>query len=192
MSNDEQVPQYIQEKLADEFGTPPEVLKRSNGPQGTGRSRHKRNPLNRVTVVERVHHQVVGDDTTSVVASYSRYLKTDEPAYKSRVLQIGEEWQTIPTGDINKGNVSVFIIQNVTGQQLQVIPSQEEQERIDNAIIEVGKRVILPDDQIDVITDIAHILPGEHVHMDPSASVEMYFMRCLSGVADYKIHVIPK
>lgn len=192
-NHSDQVPEYIQEKLKRDFDTPEELivvkdppkLEEPNGPA------KKRGPLNRVTVVEHVHHQVEGDDTNFVTAKYYRILKTDMAAYKEPNAKIGKDWEPIYTGRIKPADVGVFVILNTTGNNRQVILSQEEQAAIDAAVIQIGKRVVIPDKGVDVITDIVDIPPNRHAHIDPSSSADLYFIRCLKGTAKFTIFVVP-
>lgn len=97
------------------------------------------------------YHEHKGEDAVVAEVVYSAMLETldVEPQAKRR-LKAKPEWTRLPIGDMEAASVGMIIIQNVCGQNLQVLPTPEEKEefekqvfRIRQAGVEGGLEIII-------------------------------------------------
>jgi hypothetical protein len=140
-------------------------------------------PINdRITVVERVYHQIIGEQATSVESRYSFDLETTEQPYK-RIGSIGDqEWEPLDFGWLGT-NVGLILLSNEEGKYLQTNPTEEEQ-------AETAQRVIEVSFQAGESSWIVPPRQSMRVMLSPYRSC-LPLIRCRKGRARYVLHAFP-
>lgn len=136
-------------------------------------------PKDRTTVILQVHHQSEG--IVSAGASFDELLETRHDAYARRT-SVGEEWQPLDFGWIPANDVGRIVIENLTGRNLQVNPTEAER-------VEMRQQVL------QVVHDgdsCPFLIPPRGVDAYVSATPAKLRIRSQLGVTRYKITVVPR
>jgi hypothetical protein len=120
-----------------------------------------------LTVVEKVYYRTGNEDPTEIDTRYSRTLSNAEQVYERR-LTVGQEWQAIPTGWINR--CAMLIVKNLEGTN-----------EADNKAVELGYGKI----------SLFEIIPRESFRCTPKIGLERLFIRCIGGKAKVRVYLIP-
>lgn len=134
----------------------------------------------RIVVVEKIYHQLQGEQPIGCEHQYSQELRTDEQPYERRCVAT-EEWQPLDCGWLE--DVSMLHIVNEEGQFKQVNPTDEERAEAAKKILEVGH--YLPHECSDWL-----ILPGQSMRGCPMTAGQLH-IRCRSGKACYRLRFYP-
>ncbi len=134
---------------------------------------------NRITVVETVYHQVMGDQPDCLESRFTREVESQEQPYR-RNCKVGEEWQALDTGWLDE--VSMLVIRNEEGTNLQVHPTEEQK-------ADLAKKVLLLS-STDSSTNWL-ILPGESFRGVPS-TVKNLEVRSQSGTIRFILYATPR
>lgn len=139
----------------------------------------------RLTVIETVAHQQVGQAPFSLGVPYQRWLESQEERY-SRTLKVGEEWTPLDCGWVKEA--SLLLIRNEEGSYRTRNPTEEEKAVTAAKVLEVAAWLgedILVMETLDVVG------PQESIRRIP-ARLDNLMIRCRSGVARYRILVVPR
>jgi len=135
---------------------------------------------NRMTVVERVHHQIPGSEPGSVESTFSRELESDEQPYL-RFAKAAEDWQPLDLGWVEQ--VGMLCISNDEGRNLSVVPTDDEKAETAKKILEITYNVNGEECWI--------VLPKESMRANPSHPKNL-FIRSQHGTVRITIYVIPR
>lgn len=133
----------------------------------------------RLTVVEQVYHQPADEQPDGFESKFSCELHDREQVYQRRT-RVGEERKPVDLGWLNR--VSMLVISNETGKNLQVQPSKEEKKEMDEKVLEVS---------FDGCEHGWLILPGHTMRAKPS-DISSLRIRCLKGATKYSVVAIPE
>lgn len=151
----------------------------------------------RVSVVESVYYQAVGEQPTPYLHKFSRTLASDEQPYQRRV-KVGELWAPLDTGWITQPGM--LILAN-PAHIFQRQPSAEELLTASANVIEVG---VAPQEPEPITTRtqwseprpgarvivFSLIRPGESVRLSPPNKAQ-FFVRCLASEIKAVITALP-
>lgn len=133
----------------------------------------------RLTVIEKVYHQLPGEQPTATEHQFVRQLRSDEQPF-SRKFKVPREWKPLDLGWIECAGM--LTIRNEEGRHPVVIPTHEQRADIDLRVIEVA---------FDEGAEPALVvLPGESCRFHP-ARLRDVRVRCLHGMATATIHLNP-
>ena len=137
----------------------------------------------RITVVEKVYHQSVGEQPTQADVVFVRNLLTKEQPYV-RHVKVGENWTPVDYGWLN--SVSFVVIQNDEGKFV-VVPTPEELATVMARVVDVSFKESVGHGSLQ-------IPPGESLRCSPSddTSTKALCLRCRSGVAQVTITAYPE
>jgi hypothetical protein len=135
----------------------------------------------RMTVVEKVYYQQVGDSPTSFEFSFSRDLTSHEQVYR-RQCKAERDWEPLDYGWIKE--VGTILIQNEEGKRLFVNPTEEEKADTASRIIEVSCICGLE------IPSGWLVYPGE-TFRGSTECLGRVRIRCREGTAVFTVIVIP-
>lgn len=92
----------------------------------------------RITLVFALNYEHRPDDAITVGKPAHLFLKgtEDQPEVNKR-YKLNQEWQKIRLGDLDFNNVSVIVIENITGQGALTKRTKEEEADIQNRVVEV-------------------------------------------------------
>lgn len=137
----------------------------------------RRIPKPRVVVVGHVYHQNIGEQPKNVESRFVRLLDSDDQPIIRRRFTVGESWQKIDFGWIQKPGM--LVIENLEGRFIQTIPAPDEIKEASKKVLEISNENSLP---------IFLIPAGEDMRGMPGADL---YIRCQSGTAKYSISVMP-
>lgn|SRR3990167_2004418 len=133
----------------------------------------------RLSVVETVYHQVLGEQPTHISSRYCHNLSTNEQPYIRRVT-VGSSWEKLDTGWL-KDRVSWIHIQNEEGRNPTVNPTEEQRKELESLSILISLEYV----------SFARISPRESLRFQPSSPSEL-FIRCESSSARCTITAYPE
>lgn len=135
---------------------------------------------NRLTVVEKVYHQVMGEGATDMVDNrFYRELKTEEQVYQ-RKLKATEEWQKLDCGWITE--CGMLAIKNEEGLFHNTLPTPEERAEVATHVLELG---------IGAQEASWQVLPQESMRGCPM-SLQSIYVRCRHGTAKFTLTLFPE
>jgi hypothetical protein len=142
---------------------------------------------NRLTVVERIYHQIPGEQPTLIDYRHSKLLESDESPYIRHNLKLTEEWTLLDKGWI-EGDVSSIVLSNEEGKSTQVNPTEEEVAALKKKIVEIA--FVLG--EIGNFPSKSHqeIPPSEQLRIFPSTGVQI-FLRSRCGISKASVTVYP-
>lgn len=144
----------------------------------------------RLTVVQHVYHQQVGEQPKGPVPSrWSRWLDEDEEAY-TRTVKVNQEWQPLELGH-TKGCSHLTLV-NVLKRLPGLRPTKDEIEEFTSRVLEVGIALSIPHagETVTGVHEIAEIPVGEDLRLSP-LNLDNYRIRCRSGEGKYSIFLVP-
>ncbi len=129
-------------------------------------------------VAEEVVHKPLSSDPPTVTTSrYSVELQsTEQPYYRTHVIE--EEWKPLDYGWLKGLPIRQIYIHNRAGVQLQVIPTEEEQEYIAKQRLLIG---ILPQGA-ETPLPVLSLSPGETMRVQPLAESPLYLRSALGSI----------
>ena len=133
----------------------------------------------RLTVVCSVYHQPFGEQPQAFESRFSRALRSNEQPYDHR-LTVGSEWVPLDCGWIH--DAGMLLLFNEAGRNLRQYPSEEEQQRLAEQVIEL-RYINQPDGWL--------IPPGESLRAYPAASDRLE-IRCRGEAALIRIVAVPR
>lgn len=141
----------------------------------------------RLTVVEHVYHESIADGRKPFewTHRFSRPLATRDQVYERGPQSVGEEWEPLDCGWL-ADNAGMLMIENREGQNLQYIPSAEEQAEIDSRVLELGCRT-----RSDYPLEPLWLIPPKETNRGMPATTEGLMIRCQNGRARFVVCVIP-
>lgn len=146
------------------------------------------NPKNRITVVESIYHTEFGQNPSMIDARYSRELDSDEQLYQRR-LTATEEWSRLDTGWIEEAGL--MVIKNLTGEFLQISPSEEEKEETKKKILELS--YLVGANPFDSLSEgLNWLIPPKETMKAVPSSVKTLFIRSQFGEIKYNLYLFPK
>ncbi len=134
----------------------------------------------RLTVVEMVAYQQVGEEASQFDSRYSLACKTSDQVW-DRKLTVGEEWQPLITKHCWVENPGMVIISNCAGSFTQVQPTEKEQAVEDAKILSVACDGY----------GICYIPPQGNMRFWPN-HLSSLSICCRAGETKYNITVIPE
>lgn len=137
----------------------------------------------RVTVVERVYHQLPYKEAHQVEARFSRNLESKK-RHHTEYLEATEEWQPLPCGHL-QDDVGMLVLHNDAETTPGVIPSPEDLDELAKRVIEVS--YACPSDSYNCWL----VPPGESMRGMPSHATQLFY-RCQHGTAEATLTLIPK
>lgn len=140
-------------------------------------------PPARLVVIETVYHQAHGQEPTSSLTKYVRFLGTDEEPYRKR-FDVGPEWVQLPKTWI-EGTPSCLVIKNEGLPPAEVRETPAEKAVRAAVVIELG--IAVSCHGAGYVAQVATIRPGESARFEP-ASVPSLRVRCANGPV--KAHVV--
>lgn len=139
----------------------------------------------RVTVTERVLHQVPGEQPTAPPASrFYRWLKTETQAVR-RVIKVGQEWKHLDLGCLDGAECGMIVIANTVKRLPSKVPTKEEIAELEARIVDVG---LMTEHGVE---EFAWISPGEDMRLNPK-QLSRFVVRCRSGEAKVAYFPIPE
>ena len=128
----------------------------------------------RIVVKETVYFQQSGSPAISVSSGFTRHLTSDEVPYQRPKIKVGEAWQKIETGWLEKA--STIVIEN-PHEHRKTIPTPAEVEAAKARVLEIGV------DYGEGPPLVAQCCPpGESVRINPPHSnASALRMRCVGG-----------
>jgi len=132
----------------------------------------------RITVIDRVYHQRLGEEAQEFPCTFSRELETTEQPY-TRQLVATEEWKPLDHGWIER--VGMLIVVNQEGRFLQTNPSKEQKDEAAKKILEL---------QYEGSAWSWLIPPGESFRGMPG-DITNLLIRSRSGTIKFTVHVLP-
>lgn len=136
----------------------------------------------RLTVVDVVYHQGLGDQPTSVESRFGRWLNTDEQPYH-RKIKVTTDWMPLDLGWLGT-QISMLVLMNEEGRHFQVYPTPKERALIEERIVEIGIEVH------DHVEECWLIPPGESIRAQPVAPDRLR-VRCRRGEARCVLTLFP-
>lgn len=136
----------------------------------------------RVTVLDKVYHQVHGSNPEAIECKFSCDLETTEQLYK-RHLQVTEEWQSLDCGWL-KDKVGMLVIHNSEGRFLTVNPTTEQQNAVSKKVVEVAYS-----SRVDQGCWL--VPPGQSMRGCPSRADDL-MLRSQSGNIEITLYLLPK
>lgn len=143
----------------------------------------------RLSVVEYVYHQQLGQSPKAIEHRWCRNLESDEQQYV-RVFQATEEWKNLDTGFL-EDNVGHLILVNEEGQSPSVQLSPEEKQEVAARKVELGLRLTMPESLEQWVVPFATVVPGESCRLTPS-NIGNYCIRALAGNPRCTLTLIPR
>jgi len=136
---------------------------------------------NRVTVVEQVYHQIVGQEPVPFESRYSYELQSDEQAYH-RSCKAAEQFEAIDLGWLTNQE-GMLVIRNEEGRNLTKKLSPEEQAEL------AQKQLLLG---LPAVPDSCWVIaPGETIKGTP-VSVQKLSIRATKGVVRFSLLILPR
>lgn len=153
----------------------------------------------RVTVAGSVYHQIPGETPLQADIRYARWLDSDQDPYSRTRMPVGEQWQPIESGWIEKPGM---IIVTNRRDQPGMTPTATEREAAEARVIEVGIVVDLNrsaaqrtmhDPRVPVVVVPLFVIRlGESQQWTPApGSMPAYRLRCVAGEAKASVVVLP-
>lgn len=140
-------------------------------------------PRQRIVVKETVYWQSRGSKPQSVSTSFVRSNETDQVLYSHPNLKVGEEWQSLNTGWLDKPGM--LVIENLP-EVRRTVPTPEEVKTARARIVEVA--VSGAEDHIPS----CHVPVGESYRFTPPfGDVSKFRIRCLSGETKVNVTAFP-
>lgn len=133
----------------------------------------------RLTVIEKVYHQLPGEQPTVAEHQFVRQLLSDEQPF-ARKFKVPHDWKVLDLGWIERAGM--LVLRNEEGRHPVVVPTPKERAEIDRRVIEVA---------FDEGADPALVvLPGESCRFHPIRLRDVR-VRCPAGMASATIHLNP-
>lgn len=153
-------------------------------------------PRDRLTVVEKVYHQQVGEQPIQIERSFERKLATQDSAYTGKPRRlVSSNWEPIDIGWLSQGAGS-FYLTNEEGKGLQRKPTPEEEAAIADRVIEVcftdSDGVPTGTDADGKPTGMSFLVPPGEAFRGTPSDVSRLRIRCRSEQAKYSIWVFPR
>lgn len=144
----------------------------------------------RITVQCSAHFEQVGEAPTSVHCAYSALLPQAGEQVYIRRAKVGEEWVPLDMGWLPA--CSMVIVENLSGMNLQRVPSVEEQRVIESQILLL--HMARPNETLEDVralgVSVGWEIPPSRFHMGmPRAPL---FLRCTQGQAPVRLTLFPR
>lgn len=95
-------------------------------------------PINRVTVIEQVYHQVDGLEPQLIDSKFNRELTSTEQVYQ-RETKISTEWKLVDTGWVlEESGISFIVIKNTEGGKVFPTVNDAQQKKSESKFIYVS------------------------------------------------------
>lgn len=138
----------------------------------------------RLTVTYRIYHQLNNEDPTQVSDAYARPLQHDDEPYQRRKLKVGNQARIpLDCGWLQGEQAGCFVIENTSGQDSEIYPTEDERREINQRVIRV---FLSPGD-----TSGLFVPPGQSRFIQPFDTREVRLISA-HGTARYNLTVFPK
>lgn len=144
-------------------------------------------PPARITVVEHVYYQDGEGQPIAISNGWSRTLTSIDSQPYSRHLKVTEDWTPLDLGWLKDSPISLIILSNEEGKNLERNPTLAEREAISKRIVEVA---YTGSHDLGRIEPDSYFLPGESVRLHPLTSSTIH-LRCSSGTAKVNLTIFP-
>jgi hypothetical protein len=141
-----------------------------------------------VTVISNVYFQCPPHQPLLVSSSYSYKPTSDEQPY-IREMTIGEEWQPLDCGWIER--CSLLIIKNEEGRLKDKFPGEKEKEETAARVVEIAVFLWKEERDPERLALFSTISPGRDMRITPIALSD-WRIRCRKGKAQVIISLIPE
>ena len=142
------------------------------------------NPQNtsRLTVVLNVHHEQAQDQPRSLSVPFAELLQTEHESY-SRRCKATPEWVSVDLGWVPPEDVGYLVIEHLEGRKFSIHPTAEEKARVMGRVLEIAYQTSLND---------SWPIPPRLPFFIATERAQDLRIRCRSGEAHYRIHIIPR
>lgn len=138
--------------------------------------------INRITVLNTVHHECQGEQPRTIQSAYSDGLQTDEEAYTRR-HKAEQVRYPLDTGWIPPDKAGLIIIENLEGRDLLVNLSEEEKQLLAGKYLEL---------RLDPDSKQCIIMPPRMSICFLTSHVEDAVISAPNGPVQYRVTVLPK
>lgn len=167
----------------------PSNLKPSTIPQQTQQA----DIPNRLTVVDRIYYQEIGQPIYDLETKYAVQLQSKNHQVYEKRMRAGEQWKplNIQWEDMDGNPItqcSELIIRNEEGVFQHTIPTEEEKQEARERVLEIALERSLQDGEI--VEPILIVAPGTVMRCQPFA-LNGFQVRCRKGTARFTLILIP-
>lgn len=155
-----------------------EMERREADPPGPSPRTHAR-----LSVVETVYHQAVGEPARAVPSRFSRWLRSTEEESFQRSVRVGEDWTPVEASWVVEA--SHLMLENREGRALVAVPTDRERAETEARVVEMG---VLAEG--GGVVPFLRVPPGESCRFTP-AELSRLRVRCLHGRARCLLTVVP-
>lgn len=138
--------------------------------------------LSRLTVVLNIHHEQAQDQPRSLSLPYAELLQTQHESY-SRRCKASSEWTSVDLGWVPAEDVGFIVIEHLEGKRFTTHPTEAEKAIVAGRILEIAYATSLND---------TWPVPPRLPFFAATERAQDLRIRCRSGEAHYRIHIIPR
>ena len=138
--------------------------------------------LSRLTVVLNIHHEQAQDQPRSLSLPFAELLQTAHESY-SRRCKATLDWASVDLGWVPPEDVGYVVIEHLEGKRFTTHPTEAERAQVAGRVLEIAYATSLAD---------AWPIPPRLPFFVAVERAEDLRIRCRSGEAHYRIHIIPR
>lgn len=138
--------------------------------------------LSRLTVVLNIHHEQAQDQPRSLSLPFAELLQTQHESY-SRRCKATSTWVSIDLGWVPPEDVGYLVIEHLEGKRFSIHPTEEEKAVVMSRVLEIAYASSLDD---------TWPIPPRLPFFVATERAQDLRIRCRSGEAHYRIHIIPR
>lgn len=127
------------------------------------------------------HRESPRDEATCNDLRFVKLLQTQEQPYTRKKISVGENWTPLDYGYLNGLPISMILIRNEEGKNLQTIPTEQEKLDLSLKALELAVEGASEGFRVEVGAELPFVV----------RDFSLLRIRSLSGISRYSITVIP-